>query len=215
MTFSRAKSGGWVTGERLTSTQMNTLDTNMVKAVDGDAGGTYTPSAALSITDLECPTTASSDDDVVNKSFLESRTLAATYAVSGTAEPSTTEFTLTEGWASTGFSDSSNLLTMPSTGVYLVSLYANIKTDSTGANAEIPVILYGGTALWTGTTAMARFTAERISSTTTDPTLVAGTQLLRITNTTNEKLWLGCGSLGDLSLDYTENKLQFYKINDS
>jgi hypothetical protein len=50
MTFSRAKPAGWSTGERFTSTQANTIDLNQSRAVDGNAGGTYTPSAAINIT---------------------------------------------------------------------------------------------------------------------------------------------------------------------
>lgn len=40
MTFTRVKPSGWATGEKLTSTQMNTLDTNVSLALDG-RGGTY------------------------------------------------------------------------------------------------------------------------------------------------------------------------------
>lgn len=49
MSFSRAKSAGWAFGELLTSTQMNTIDLNQSRALDGNAGGTYTPSAAVDI----------------------------------------------------------------------------------------------------------------------------------------------------------------------
>lgn len=49
MTFSRVNPIGWGNGEVLTSTQMNDLDTNVTKAVDGAAGGTYTLSAPLAL----------------------------------------------------------------------------------------------------------------------------------------------------------------------
>lgn len=47
MTFSRANAGGWSTYEVLTSTQANTMDLNISRALDGYAGGTYEPSAIL------------------------------------------------------------------------------------------------------------------------------------------------------------------------
>jgi hypothetical protein len=47
MTFSRSNPLGWAFGETLTSAQMNTVDINTARAVDGFAGGTYNPSALL------------------------------------------------------------------------------------------------------------------------------------------------------------------------
>lgn len=52
MTIADIKAGGWAAGERLLSSQMNTARTEMLKCVDGDGGGTYTPSATISIDDL-------------------------------------------------------------------------------------------------------------------------------------------------------------------
>src|SRR4051812_35161517 len=50
MTFSRVGPGpGWGTGELLSSTQMNQMDLNVERALDGYAGGLYTPSAPLII----------------------------------------------------------------------------------------------------------------------------------------------------------------------
>jgi hypothetical protein len=49
MTFSRVNPGGWAMYEVLTSSQMNTLDINMTNALDGAAGGTYTPTATLEL----------------------------------------------------------------------------------------------------------------------------------------------------------------------
>lgn len=47
MTFSKVKGPGWAVGEQLTSAQMNQLDTDHAKAVDGTGGGTYTLTAPL------------------------------------------------------------------------------------------------------------------------------------------------------------------------
>lgn len=44
MSFSRVNPGGWGLFEVLTSSQMNQIDINQSRAVDGFAGGTYTPS---------------------------------------------------------------------------------------------------------------------------------------------------------------------------
>jgi hypothetical protein len=49
MTFSRVNPGGWAMFEVLTSSQMNTLDINHSNALDGDAGGVYTPTARLEL----------------------------------------------------------------------------------------------------------------------------------------------------------------------
>jgi hypothetical protein len=47
MTFARANILGWAFGETLTSAQMNSVDINTARAVDGFAGGAYSPSAEL------------------------------------------------------------------------------------------------------------------------------------------------------------------------
>lgn len=47
MSFSRVNVLGWAFGETLTSAQMNAIDINTSRAVDGFAGGTYNPSAGL------------------------------------------------------------------------------------------------------------------------------------------------------------------------
>jgi hypothetical protein len=46
------KTGGWAVGERLRSTQMNSARAELLKCIDGVGGGTYTPSATISIDDL-------------------------------------------------------------------------------------------------------------------------------------------------------------------
>lgn len=53
MSIADIKSGGWTLNERLTSAQMNSARAELIKCVDGVGGGTYTPSATVSITDLE------------------------------------------------------------------------------------------------------------------------------------------------------------------
>src|SRR6478735_5664868 len=47
MAFTRVKPGDWAVGEKLLSSQMNQLDTDHAKAVDGAGGGTYPLSAPI------------------------------------------------------------------------------------------------------------------------------------------------------------------------
>jgi len=47
VTFVRANPPGWALFELLTSSQMNTVDSQMPFALDGRDGGTYTPTALL------------------------------------------------------------------------------------------------------------------------------------------------------------------------
>lgn len=49
MTFARVNGGGWALFETLTSAQMNALDINMTRALDGFAGGDYSPSSLLKV----------------------------------------------------------------------------------------------------------------------------------------------------------------------
>lgn len=50
MTFSRAKSAGWSNDvDTITATEINAIDTNQSRAVDGFAGGIYTPTGSCYI----------------------------------------------------------------------------------------------------------------------------------------------------------------------
>lgn len=49
MTLTNPKPLGWAYGERLTSAQMNSIGSQLPYAVDGNAGGTYAPSAPIII----------------------------------------------------------------------------------------------------------------------------------------------------------------------
>ena len=49
MTFSRVKPAGFAVNERLTSAQLNALDVNQSNAIDGSSGGTYAPTAVITI----------------------------------------------------------------------------------------------------------------------------------------------------------------------
>ncbi len=50
MTFSRAKPAGYSTGDRLTAAEINSIDVNQSRAIDGYAGGNYNPSAVINFT---------------------------------------------------------------------------------------------------------------------------------------------------------------------
>lgn len=57
MTFSRAKPTGWTDDiDTITASQINQIDTNQSRAVDGAAGGLYTPSPAIDIVGLNATT---------------------------------------------------------------------------------------------------------------------------------------------------------------
>lgn len=47
MSFTRAKPAGWIAGDEITAAQINQIDINQSRAVDGFAGGSYAPTAAL------------------------------------------------------------------------------------------------------------------------------------------------------------------------
>jgi len=49
LTFSRIQPTGWATNQKLLSTEMNQLDLDHSRALDGNAGGTFAPSSALVI----------------------------------------------------------------------------------------------------------------------------------------------------------------------
>jgi len=47
--FLRQNAIGWVSGDKLTAPQINGIDVNLSRALDGNAGGTYAPSAQVVI----------------------------------------------------------------------------------------------------------------------------------------------------------------------
>lgn len=49
MTLTLAKAGGWNVGDILTSDQMDHIQSELVKAIDGTGGGSYSPSANVTI----------------------------------------------------------------------------------------------------------------------------------------------------------------------
>lgn len=53
MAFTRAKPAGWSSGQPFTAAQVNQIDINQSRAVDGYAGGTYTPSSPLSLSNVQ------------------------------------------------------------------------------------------------------------------------------------------------------------------
>lgn len=139
MTFTRVKAGGWDVGERLTEAQMDALDVNMTKAVDGDAGGTYTPSAALSITDLECPTAPASGDDVTNKTYVDAAA-TTTYChvrIAGSGLAVDAKFTLTINDENGGFTVDGTDIVIPTTGTYELSFCLPVTSSSVASNTVV------------------------------------------------------------------------------
>ena len=52
MTFTRVKPAGWTDDiDTITAAELNALDINITRAIDGNAGGSYSPSANINVTD--------------------------------------------------------------------------------------------------------------------------------------------------------------------
>lgn len=78
MAFTRVKPAGWATGEILTSTQMNTLDTDHENSIDGAAGGTYANSGAINVQAFTCTTLATSGNCTLGNAGGDAHTVNGT-----------------------------------------------------------------------------------------------------------------------------------------
>ncbi len=80
MSFTRAKPAGWTDDvDTVTAAELNQIDTNQSRAIDGNAGGTYTPSGAIAINGSAGFSTGASNPVTING------TLAAAGAVTCTS----------------------------------------------------------------------------------------------------------------------------------
>jgi hypothetical protein len=70
MSFTRAKPAGWMNGELFVQAEVNQIDENQSRAIDGFAGGSYSPSA-----DIEFPGAESIEWGATRYPKLSSRTL--------------------------------------------------------------------------------------------------------------------------------------------
>jgi hypothetical protein len=171
MSFTRVKPASWIDGEVLTATQMNALDTNQSRAVDGNAGGTYTPSAAIIVN--------GSGLDGVSFIGAQYTPTAASLAIDG-------KFTLAASMVKGGFALASNEIEVPAAGLYAVSISTHVSVNNATNPTRARINLVTGASpterlWWFGT---------RFSTDTAGIFQVNGTGLVNITTPSTEKLWL-------------------------
>ena len=188
MTFDPFKPGNYVEGERLLHTEANQINEDIPYALDGRDGGSYTPSAAIQIggSGIECSVAPSTGNDVVNKTALDAavasaianaENLSASYEVSGTAVSLGLRGTLTEEYADAGFTVSSNDITVPANGIYLVSgVFLLQETVDTGNPYAV------GVKIERDTTNFLTLQANRWSATTSHTVHVSGSVAIDITD---------------------------------
>lgn len=69
MTFSRANPAGYGSNDPITAAQMETIDVNQSRAVDGNAGGAYTPSSKISVNAVDIAPDAQSGYSITRGTF--------------------------------------------------------------------------------------------------------------------------------------------------
>ncbi len=85
MSFALVKPGGFAFGERLPSAAMNALDADHANAIDGVAGGTYTPSAPIIIggSGLQIGTLSVTGNSTIGNATGDTLTVEATATING------------------------------------------------------------------------------------------------------------------------------------
>jgi hypothetical protein len=142
MTFTRAKPGNWATGERLTSAQANHGDAQWPHAIDGNEGGSYAPSAAITIGGEGLRVDEATVDGMpVRKqehdAGLASKVTAgsARYSI-GTGAGATV--TLTEVFADAGYAlHDGTHVQVPAPGRYYCSAQMSIVSSSTSGSGAV------------------------------------------------------------------------------
>jgi len=131
MSFSRAKSDGWLTREKLTSTQMNAIDINQSQALDGYNGGVYSTSTLLNVggSGLICPQITA-----LNVAADGYRTETCRYSLADAATNVGTVVTLTQVINQTGFFLTANTIQVPIAGFYHISVSARVSNASVTAD---------------------------------------------------------------------------------
>lgn len=78
MTFSRAKAIGYAMHEMMTSAEANIIDVNQSRAVDGNAGGSYNPSAPIIIASTKLQLEPAAGDIEFQAQYVEHLSHSAT-----------------------------------------------------------------------------------------------------------------------------------------
>lgn len=193
MTFDPIKPGGFSEGERLTHDHVNAINTDLPNAIDGAAGGTYAPSAAISIGAAglivaETPLTslhATSKVYVDSLASLRLRAQAAWFVVTGSAADGN-PLTLTKsGEIGGSFSVDTNQAVVPAAATYLALLKAELSaadsTDDLFFGAQLDIT-------GSGTIVGGRACDYRRSTVQADTISVSTLAVVTITNPTTDKI---------------------------
>jgi hypothetical protein len=124
---------------------------------------------------------------------------SAKYDVTGSSEDNVSAFTLTEDFASAGYSDSGNLVTLPRTGVYLVTFDVSVTQSASTNPYDVSVAVIAAESLWgVSFSVVAYGGSTRYSSDTAQIMNAGGSGLVNISNTSTQKLYLA--SIGNGAL---------------
>lgn len=133
----------------------------------------------------------------------------ANYGVSGSAITQNNKFTLGAAGANTGFSLSSNEITMPTAGLYQVTFATRLEWSAISDPGDMVVGLKHGASIST-------FRATRFSADPSDPVMVQGVLLFEI-EFDSESVALRSSTTGELTVntagfDSPMNRLQIVRL---
>lgn len=194
--------GAWLFSSVIEPSELEQLDLNQSRAIDGHGGGAYAPASPIEMGGAGIRVLAPSHaDQVTPKGWVENlvtnavSALAAQKVTARCAEytwasqtvDTDTRIKLTESFADSGFtlvSPENTDVELPSSGRYLVSLYARGQSSSS-ANPHLPLIqLYrGANELWVAA-------GERFSDSTEISTVIQRTSQVAITDPATQRLSL-------------------------
>jgi hypothetical protein len=191
MAFTRAKMAGWSLGEKLTSAQQNQIDTNQSRAIDGHAGGTYTPSAPI----------------VIGGSGLVPGMHCAAYELSGTGVTNGSKLTLTEDFSFGGFVLASDEVEVPGNGRYFLSIFTAL-TNANGSNPAYTIL-----DVLTGATIIQEPQVVRHSTDTSATLYLHASGLTVITDAPTQKIHIKNVSGSDITVQGTYGTLSIVRLS--
>lgn len=187
MTFTAPKPGGHSTGERLTATQFNVVNTALPDAIDGGAGGTYAPSAAIVIggSGLETTVTPSGGNDVTNKTYVDRIFHGCSVGFSDSSPADGSPFAVsfaTDEKTGFDYSITSDAVEVPEAGFYLVVTALQVRTSDTTAGATVAATLKRGAS------SIRALRGYRHGTDTGIPAILANAQIVEITTPSTERI---------------------------
>lgn len=205
MTFARVKPGDWAFGERLTSAQENQLDINASRAVDGYAGGTYTPTDPIVINGdgLQTSVVPATGNAVTNKTYVDgliAKSHGAQFGLSGSAVTIGSKLTVTGTGPTVGSSGyteaATNEIQVPEAGLYLISVSGVFACGDTALITLLTARVKKG-ATTVGDACGVRFSSGGGGG--TDPALIHSTMMAQITTPASERITVENQSGGTLT----------------